>query len=86
MADAQLTSGDDIKSHLVRTNEWFRQLVTEHQALDEKIRQFSRIAFLTDEQQYEETSLKKQKLVLKDRIEAALRGHSMGGMSPIPSQ
>lgn len=86
MADAQIPSGEDVKSYLVQTNEWFRQLVSEHQALDERIRQFSSLAFLTDEQQYEEVSLKKRKLVVKDKIEAALRGHAMGGLAPIPSQ
>jgi uncharacterized protein YdcH (DUF465 family) len=48
-------------------------LVTENQALDEKIRHLSSFARLTDQQQYEETALKKQKLALKDRIEAVMR-------------
>jgi uncharacterized protein YdcH (DUF465 family) len=38
----------------------------------------SSLAFLTDEQKYEESSLKKRKLVLKDRIEALVRSHHMG--------
>ena len=73
MADAQLPLKDDVKTALLRTDEAFRQLVTEHQALDEKIRHLSSFAHLTDQQQYEETALKKQKLALKDRIEAMMR-------------
>lgn len=72
MADAQLPVKDDVKAALLRSDEGFRQLVSEHHALDEQIRQLSRLAYLTDQQQYEETSLKKRKLALKDRIEAHL--------------
>ena len=36
MADAQLPVKDDVKAALLRTDEGFRQLVTEHQALDER--------------------------------------------------
>jgi uncharacterized protein len=73
MAEAQLQEKDDVKATLLRTDEAFRQLVTEHQALDDKIRDLSTAAHLTDQQQFEEISLKKQKLALKDRIEAMMR-------------
>jgi uncharacterized protein YdcH (DUF465 family) len=75
MADAQLPVKDEVKASLLRTDEGFRQLVSEHSALDERIRQLSALSYLTDQQQYEETSLKKRKLALKDRIEAIIRGH-----------
>ena len=75
MADAQLPDPtSDVKDVLLRTNEEFRQLVTEHHDLDERIRHFSSYSYLTDQQQYEQISLKKQKLALKDRIEAIVRG------------
>jgi len=73
MADAQLPLKDDVKAALLRTDDAFRQLVTEHRALDEKIRHLSTFAYLTEQQQYEETALKKQKLAIKDRIEALMR-------------
>ena len=62
-----------MKDVLLRTDETFRQLVSEHHRLDERIRHLSNLAHLTDQQQYEEISLKKQKLALKDRIEAMKR-------------
>ena len=76
MADAQLTVKDDVKSALLRTDESFRQLVSEHHALDEQIRFLSSFAYLTEHQQFQETSLKKRKLALKDRIEAMVHGHA----------
>jgi len=84
MADAQLRLEDDVKASLLRTDEGFRQLVSEHQELDQRIRHLSEITYLTDQQQFEEASLKKRKLALKDRIEAMVRSHYGGLMSPSP--
>ncbi len=84
MADAELRSADDVKAALLRTDEAFRQLVSEHQTLDERIRHLSTQAYLTEQQQYEAASLKKRKLALKDRIEARVRAQDGG--PPIPAQ
>ena len=73
MADAQLPMGDDVKAVLLRTDESFRQLVSEHQALDERIHHLSRQSFPTSQEQIEEVALKKKKLAIKDRIESILR-------------
>jgi len=79
MADAQLPVKDDVKAVLLRTDETFRQLVTEHQTLDERIHNLDSYAHLTDQQRFEQLSMKKQKLALKDRMEAMLR--QVGSMS-----
>lgn len=82
MADAQLSLNDGVKDSLLQTREDFRQLVSEHKALDAQIRQLSGLAYLTDRQQFEETSLKKRKLALKDQIEAIVREQTRTGASP----
>jgi uncharacterized protein YdcH (DUF465 family) len=74
MTDAQLPDKTtDVKEVLLRTDENFRQLVSEHHRLDEIIHRLSSLTHLTDQQQYEKISLKKKKLALKDRIEAIVR-------------
>jgi uncharacterized protein len=83
--DAQLRLEDDVKASLLRTDEAFRQLVSEHHDLDERIRHLSTFAYHTDQQHYEEIALKKRKLALKDRIEAMMRSRH-GGPLPSPSQ
>ena len=83
MAEAQLPVKDDVKSALIRTDETFRQLVTEHQTLDERIHQLDSFAHLTDHQRFEQLALKKQKLALKDRIEAIVR-HTHGVPASAP--
>jgi uncharacterized protein YdcH (DUF465 family) len=75
MADAQLQH-DDVKASLIGQNETFRRLVSEHHALDEHLRHLSSLSYLSREEQYEEVSLKKRKLALKDQIEAIVRGQT----------
>jgi uncharacterized protein YdcH (DUF465 family) len=86
MADAQLRLEDAVKASLLQTDESFRKLVLEHHDLDERIRQISTLTYVTDDQRYEEISLKKRKLALKDRIESMMRGHHGGSPLPVPSQ
>lgn len=69
------TDVQELKDQLLRTDETFRQLVTEHHDLDERIGYLSRQAFVSTPEQIEEISLKKRKLHLKDQIEDALRRH-----------
>lgn len=79
MADAQLSDDATVKEVLTGTGDTFRDLVTEHHRLDERIRQLSTFPYLTEQQQFEESALKKQKLALKDRIEAMkamMRNHT----------
>jgi uncharacterized protein YdcH (DUF465 family) len=78
MADAQLRPADDVKASLLRTDEAFRQLVSEHHDLDERIRHLSTLHYLTDQQHFEAASMKKRKLALKDRIEAMVRARDGG--------
>jgi uncharacterized protein YdcH (DUF465 family) len=80
MADAQLPLDDHVRAALFQQDETFRQLVSEHHALDEQIRHLSTLSYLSDRQQYEETALKKRKLALKDRIESIVRTHHAGSL------
>lgn len=72
MADAQLSQDDGTAAHL-DGDAAFRQLVSEHHALDEEVRQLASHGYLTHDQQLREAALKKRKLVLKDRIAAMVR-------------
>jgi len=80
MTDAHLPLGD-VKAELLRTDESFRQLVSEHQALDERIAHLTHQTFPSDEERFQATSLKKKKLALKDRIESIVRSRYGGGLA-----
>src|ERR1700694_3718178 len=61
---------DELRAHLMATNEEFRNLATQHSDFAHKLDALEALPHLTDEQQLEETRLKKLKLRLKDQMEA----------------
>ncbi|MEO6239237.1 MAG: DUF465 domain-containing protein [Vicinamibacterales bacterium] len=62
---------------LLENNDEFRQLVTEHHTLDERIHDLAVRQYLSEPEQVEEVTLKKKKLQLKDQMEDILR-HQRG--------
>jgi len=63
---------EELKAHLMATNEEFRQLADQHAAFASKLDSLLALPHLSDDEQLEETRLKKQKLRLKDQMEAIL--------------
>ena len=69
------TDFEELKRSLLQSDEEYRQLATKHHDLDEKLHNYSSRNYLTEPEQVEEITLKKQKLHLKDRMESILRRH-----------
>jgi uncharacterized protein YdcH (DUF465 family) len=67
------TDFEELKRTLLQTDEEFRQLATQHHDLDEKIHNLSARNYLSEPEQFEEATLKKRKLQLKDQMEGILR-------------
>lgn len=65
----------DVKQHLMATNEDFARLATEHQSYKEKLHELAGKPFLSDQEQFEEVRLKKLKLRLKDQMEAMMHDY-----------
>ena len=63
---------DDIRAHLIETNDEFRRLALEHSDYGKKLEGLSTRPHLTPEEQLEEVKLKKLKLRLKDQMEGIL--------------
>jgi uncharacterized protein YdcH (DUF465 family) len=59
---------DELKAHLMATDEKFRQLVQKHSEYDHKLQQLESKQVLTADEQLEEVRLKKMKLHLKDQM------------------
>jgi uncharacterized protein YdcH (DUF465 family) len=62
----------DLKQHLMATNDEFQRLATEHQSYKDKLQQLAGKPYLTDQEQFEEARMKKLKLHLKDQMEAMM--------------
>jgi uncharacterized protein len=61
-------TADTVKEQLMTNNPEFRELVREHGRYEERLSELSALAYPSDEEQLEETTLKKKKLALKDQI------------------
>jgi uncharacterized protein YdcH (DUF465 family) len=63
---------DDLKAHLMQTNEEFRRLAVEHSHYHHQLEALEAKTHLTTEEEVEEHRLKKLKLHLKDQMNAIL--------------
>jgi uncharacterized protein YdcH (DUF465 family) len=63
---------DELKAHLVATSEEFRALAAQHAQFHKQLEELEAKSRLTEQEQMEEVRLKKQKLRLKDQMNAIL--------------
>ncbi|MCS7182423.1 MAG: DUF465 domain-containing protein [Thermoanaerobaculum sp.] len=63
----------ELRAKLAQEDPEFRQLLEAHQEKERRLQELSRKGFLTAEEEQEEKRLKKEKLQLKDKMEALLR-------------
>lgn len=66
---------EELKAHLMATDEHFRELVAKHSEYHHALDSLEAKAHLSDEEQLEEVRLKKLKLHLKDEITEMLSRH-----------
>jgi uncharacterized protein YdcH (DUF465 family) len=78
MAEAQ-----DLKTLLLETNEEFRTLASRHHELDDRLHQLTAKHYLSDAEHFEETSIKKRKLQMKDRMESIMRDYRNTHHAPV---
>jgi uncharacterized protein YdcH (DUF465 family) len=66
---------EDLKYRILETNPEYRELASKHHSLDDRLHELEARHYLTDDEQFEEVSLKKRKLLIKDRMESIMREH-----------
>ena len=66
-------SRDSLKESLLSENDEYRRLDEEHHQFDARLSVLSDKVVLSDDEQIEETTLKKKKLQIKDKMEAIAR-------------
>jgi len=72
LPDMERNGLEELKAHLMATNEDFRRLAQQHSDYARKLESLESQPHLTDQEQLEETRLKKLKLRLKDQMEAII--------------
>jgi hypothetical protein len=62
-----------LSDELIRRDEEYVQLEVEHHEYESRLSELAEKAFLSDDEQVEETTLKKKKLQIKDRMQEIAR-------------
>lgn len=75
-ADAQ-----EVKNLLLQSHDQYRQLAEQHSQLDHRLHELTAKHHLSASEQLEQTTLKKRKLALKDRMEEIARAYAHGRAS-----
>ena len=64
----EMSKADSLKEELMASNPEFREMAREHGRYEQRLSELSTLTYPSDEEQLEETTLKKKKLVLKDQM------------------
>jgi len=68
----------EVKNLLLQRDDTYRQLAEQHHQLDHRLHELTERHYLSNSEQVEETTLKKKKLALKDRMEEIARAYAQG--------
>jgi uncharacterized protein YdcH (DUF465 family) len=68
-----MSQSGSVRDQLLEANEEYRRLTEQHREYESRLTNLTQKPLLSDAEQIEETTLKKKKLQLKDRMEAIAR-------------
>jgi uncharacterized protein YdcH (DUF465 family) len=77
----EITNTDSLKEELMSSNPEFRDLAREHSRYEARLSELSALPYPNDEEQLEESTLKKKKLAIKDQMYTMLLQHQQGAGS-----
>ena len=72
-----MSTADPVRDELLRSNPTFRELVHQHQDFEKRLSELQHLSYPNDEEQLEESTLKKKKLLVKDEIYAIMQQHAL---------
>jgi len=75
--DMDIATSDALKDELLKTNPTFRDLVHQHQNYEQRLTELSGLTYPSDDEQIEESTLKKKKLMVKDEIYAMMHDYEI---------
>ncbi len=72
-----LSTPDRVRDELLKINPTFRELVHQHTSYEERLYELSHLTYPSDDEQIEESTLKKKKLLVKDEIYAIMNDYQI---------
>lgn len=72
-----MSTSDPVRDELLKTDPTFRDLVHRHQNYESRLAQLSGLSYPSDDEQIEESTLKKKKLLIKDEIYSIMQSYDV---------
>ena len=72
-----ISTSEVVKGELLKSNPAFRDLVHQHQNYEQRLTELSGLTYPSDDEQIEESTLKKKKLMVKDAIYAMMHDYEI---------
>jgi uncharacterized protein YdcH (DUF465 family) len=72
-----MSTVDPVRDELIKSNSVFRDLVHQHQDFEARLNELAHLTYPSDDEQLEEVTLKKKKLLIKDEIYAMMQQHTI---------
>jgi uncharacterized protein YdcH (DUF465 family) len=72
-----MSTSDAVKDELLKTNPTFRDLIHQHQNYEQRLTELAGLTYPNDDEQFEESTLKKKKLMVKDEIYAMMHDYEI---------
>ena len=73
-----MSVADPVRDELLKSNPTFRELVHQHENYEKRLVELAHLTYPNDDEQLEEVTLKKKKLLVKDEIYSIMHDHSPG--------
>jgi len=67
-----MSVADPVRDELLKSNQEFRDLVSQHENYEKRLSELAGLTYPNYDEQIEETTLKKKKLLIKDEIYAMM--------------
>ena len=72
-----MSTADPVRDELLKSNPQFRELVHQHQDFEQRLSELAHLTYPNDDEQFEEATLKKKKLAVKDEIYSMMQQHAV---------
>jgi uncharacterized protein YdcH (DUF465 family) len=73
-----MSVADPVRDELLKSNQVFRELVNQHEDFERRLNELAHLTYPNDDEQIEEVTLKKKKLLIKDEIYSMMNRHANG--------
>lgn len=72
-----LSTPDAVRDELLKHDPAFRDLVQQHQTFEKRLNELAHLSYPSDDEQVEESTLKKKKLLIKDEIYSIMHDYQV---------